>query len=54
MNELYPTKRRISDHPNSKPMVVQDMATMANFVYNYYMEKVKALKSAYDVSKFTT
>lgn len=50
MNELYPGQRHISAPAPSQPMVVQDMATMANFVYNYYMEKVKVMKDVYAVS----
>lgn len=33
-------------------MEVQDMTQMANFVYSYYMEKVKVMKDYYQVSSF--
>ncbi|KAF5289862.1 hypothetical protein FQR65_LT01996 [Abscondita terminalis] len=45
LNEGYPTKRYIS-HPVDQ-FEVEDMSHMANFVYNYYMERVKALKEYY-------
>lgn len=33
-------------------MIVQDMTHMANFVYNYYMERAKLMKEYYDVSVY--
>ncbi|KAF2905333.1 hypothetical protein ILUMI_00835 [Ignelater luminosus] len=45
LNEAYATKR-YSTH-SVTPFIIQDMSQMANFVYSYYMEKVKALKEYY-------
>lgn len=45
LNEGYPAKRATNEKPVS--FVIQDMSHIANFVYNYYMERVKALKEFY-------
>lgn len=50
LNEAYPTTRHHSMVPNMNVMEVQDMTQMANFVYSYYMEKVKVMKNYYQVS----
>ncbi|XP_030764098.1 RNA helicase aquarius [Sitophilus oryzae] len=48
LNELYPTQRYNNQKPNAQRMVVEDMTHMANFVYQYYIERVKALKVHYE------
>lgn len=50
LNETHPTKRSISSDKWNKTncMVVNDMTQMANFVYNYYMERVKQMKNYYE------
>lgn len=49
LNETFPTNRLISHKPNkANCMVVNDMTQMANFVYNYYMERVKQMKNYYE------
>lgn len=50
LNEQYPSKRKVSDPLPMQPMIVHDMTQMANFVYNYYMEKVKLMQDVYYVS----
>lgn len=49
LNESYPTNRLISDKSARNEMAVHDMTQMANFVYNYYMERVKQMKNYYEV-----
>ncbi|XP_066245723.1 RNA helicase aquarius [Euwallacea similis] len=48
LNELYPTQRLNSEQPSAPSMIVEDMTHMANFVYQYYMDRVKALKIQYE------
>ncbi|KAL1512806.1 hypothetical protein ABEB36_002332 [Hypothenemus hampei] len=48
LNELYPTQRTNHEKLNLQPMIVEDMTQMANFVYQYYLERVKALKIHYE------
>lgn len=50
LNETYPTRRYNDQKLSAPPLVIQDMAHMANFVYNYYMERVKVMKQYYEVS----
>lgn len=50
LNEAYPTTRRQNENPSTNVMEVQEMTQMANFVYSYYMEKVKVMKDYYQVS----
>lgn len=45
LNESYPTKRLAVREVEA--ITVEDMSQMANFVYNYYIERVKALKEYY-------
>lgn len=52
LNETYPNKRLQTENSSVVPMVVQDMTQMANFVYTYYMERVKQMKNYYEVSFF--
>ncbi|KAK9877997.1 hypothetical protein WA026_020211 [Henosepilachna vigintioctopunctata] len=47
VNEMYPTQRSCNVIPENS-LVIQDMTHMANFVYTYYMEKVKQMKTYYD------
>lgn len=35
---------------SASSMVVQDMPHMANFVYSYYMERMKLMKQYYEVN----
>lgn len=51
LNELYPTRRENKEKMNEQPMIVEDMTHMANFVYQYYMERVKVLKMHYEQSQ---
>lgn len=53
LNELYPSQRFNNDKPSTQPMVVEDMPHMANFVYQYYMDRVKALKMQYEETQKT-
>ncbi|XP_060536471.1 RNA helicase aquarius isoform X2 [Cylas formicarius] len=48
LNEFYPTQRQNDQNNNATPMVVEDMTHMANFVYQYYMERVKQLKTHFE------
>lgn len=50
LNETYPSQRLNSQKPQVRPLIVEDMPHMANFVYNYYTERVKAMREFYDVS----
>ncbi|KAJ8982916.1 hypothetical protein NQ317_004572 [Molorchus minor] len=47
LNEFYPTRRYNNQRPSVKPMVVQDMTHLANYVYTFYIERVKQLKQYY-------
>lgn len=49
LNESYPANRLITDKVTNNQMVVHDMTQMANFVYNYYIERVKQMKNYYEV-----
>lgn len=46
--EIYPTQRLISDANKQDVLIINDMTQMANFVYTYYMEKIKQLQQYYD------
>ncbi|KAJ8958745.1 hypothetical protein NQ318_016473 [Aromia moschata] len=48
LNELYPPVRQNNQRPIVKPMIVQDMTHMANYVYKYYIERVKQLRQYYE------
>ncbi|KAG5894903.1 hypothetical protein JTB14_030608 [Gonioctena quinquepunctata] len=50
LNEFYPPRRYNNQRPNSKPMVIQDMTHMANYVYEFYIQRVKQLKKYFGVS----
>nr|CAD7589608.1 unnamed protein product [Timema genevievae] len=45
--ESYPTQRLKESPPAGKPQIVDDMAQMAAFVYDFYIQKVHAMKSAF-------
>nr|CAD7575589.1 unnamed protein product [Timema californicum] len=45
--ESYPTQRLKDSPPAGKPQIVDDMAQMAAFVYDFYIQKVHAMKSAF-------
>ncbi|XP_063231396.1 RNA helicase aquarius [Bacillus rossius redtenbacheri] len=45
--ETYPTQRLYTMTPAGEPLVVADMAQMAAFVYDFYIQKVQAMKSAF-------
>lgn len=47
--ETHPSKRPYNSPPNST-MPITDMAQMATYVYDYYISKVQAMKSAFYVS----
>lgn len=49
LNEPYPTTRQHNFIPTNNILEVQDMTQMANFVYSYYMERVKVMKDYYQV-----
>ncbi|XP_022909695.2 RNA helicase aquarius isoform X1 [Onthophagus taurus] len=51
LNEMYPSGRFNNVIPTSNIIKIQDMTQMANFVYNYYMEKVKVMKDYYHTQK---
>ncbi|XP_034238562.1 RNA helicase aquarius isoform X1 [Thrips palmi] len=52
VDETYPCTRPVDQAPANPPMEVQDMPQMAQFVYDYYIEKVQAMKNAfYDAQK---
>ncbi|XP_049959812.1 RNA helicase aquarius [Schistocerca serialis cubense] len=51
-HETYPTQRSNDQPPSGTPVEMADMAQMATFVYDFYIQKVHALKSAfYDAQK---
>ncbi|CAG9762602.1 unnamed protein product [Ceutorhynchus assimilis] len=50
LNELYPTERFNNAEPNLQPMVVEDMTHMANYVYQFYIDRVKAMKKQFERS----
>lgn len=47
VDESYPSQRPVDKTPDNPPMEVQDMPQMAQFVYDFYIEKVQAMKSAF-------
>lgn len=47
---MYQCKRFINQKPKTAPMVVQDMTHMANFVYDFYIQRAKQVKEYYKVS----
>ncbi|XP_057663610.1 RNA helicase aquarius [Diorhabda carinulata] len=47
LNEYYPPTRYNNQKPLGKPMIVEDMTHMANFVYDFYIQRVKQLKHYY-------
>ncbi|XP_074037324.1 RNA helicase aquarius isoform X2 [Leptinotarsa decemlineata] len=51
LDEFYPPRRYNNQRPNSKPMVVQDMTHIANYVYDFYIQRVKQLKKYYGNEK---
>ncbi|XP_046401770.1 RNA helicase aquarius isoform X1 [Ischnura elegans] len=46
-HESYPTERLADAQPRGSPHVAENMPQMASFVYNFYIEKVQAMKSMY-------
>lgn len=48
--ETFPTKRPNNCVPQGAPQEVGDMPQMAAFVYEFYIQKVQAMKSAFYVS----
>ena len=46
VNELYPSTRPVDQVPKDPPLEVQDMPQMAQMVYDYYIQRVQAMKSA--------
>lgn len=51
LNEVYPSERLQSERPSIEPMIVENMQQMANFVYSYYLQRVKAMKTYYEQQK---
>jgi intron-binding protein aquarius len=49
-HEAYPTQRLNNSVPQGAPQEVEDMPQMAAFVYEFYIQKVQAMKSAFYVS----
>lgn len=50
MDEVYPSTRYANQKPRRAPVVVQDMTHMANFVYEFYIQRAKQLKEYYKVN----
>jgi intron-binding protein aquarius len=48
--ETFPTQRPNNCAPQGAPQEVGDMPQMAAFVYEFYIQKVQAMKSAFYVS----
>jgi intron-binding protein aquarius len=48
--ETFPTQRPNNSAPQGVPQEVDDMPQMAAFVYEFYIQKVQAMKSAFYVS----
>lgn len=48
--ETYPATRLNNATPGQPPLPVHDMAQMAAFVYDFYIQKVQAMKTAFYVS----
>jgi len=42
-NETWPTTRRADDAPSTNPLIIQDMPHIAQFVYDFYKEKIAQL-----------
>lgn len=53
VNEIYPSTRPVDQSPAEPPLEVQDMPQMAQFVYDYYIQRVQAMKSAFYVCSFS-
>ena len=47
--EAFPTQRLNSSQPPGLPQEVEDMPQMAAFVYEFYIQKVQAMKTAFYV-----
>ncbi|XP_072032730.1 RNA helicase aquarius-like [Amphiura filiformis] len=43
--ESYPAQRKVDEQPYGHPLIIEDMAHMAQFVYDYYQEKLQALQA---------
>jgi hypothetical protein len=48
--ETYPGTRPIDQQPEGSAQLAEDMPQMAAFVYDFYVHKVQALKSAMQVN----
>lgn len=48
--ETYPVERSIDDKP-SETLVIRDMQHMAQYVYDFYLDKVNLLKDQYKEKK---
>jgi len=53
LQETFPTQRLNNSAPQGAPQEVEDMPQMAAFVYDFYIQKVQAMKSAFYVSRLT-
>ncbi|XP_055525614.1 RNA helicase aquarius [Wyeomyia smithii] len=49
--ELYPGVRKVDDSIKNNPIVMKDMTEMAQYVYNYYMEKVNVIREEMEKMK---
>ncbi|GFV81916.1 RNA helicase aquarius [Trichonephila clavipes] len=43
-HEVYPCRRKSNDEPMSEPFIVNDMPHMAQFVYEFYQQKLELAK----------
>ena len=48
--ETYPGTRPIDQQPEGSAQLAEDMPQMAAFVYDFYVHKVQAIKSAMQVN----
>jgi intron-binding protein aquarius len=48
--ETFPAQRLSTSVPQGAPQEVEDMPQIAAFVYEFYIQKVQAMKSAFYVS----
>ena len=48
--EMYPTERAAGAKVTEHCVQIENMPHMATFVYEFYQEKVKAMKEMYQVS----
>lgn len=49
--EVFPADRRVDEEGDDKPVVIENMSAMADFVYKIYLEKVNAMKDQMESMK---